>query len=63
MAYAGKLFGPFQRLHGHDEFESTGIALATAQRIIRRHGGEVRAKGAVEKGATIYFTIGDNGPE
>ncbi len=62
MSHAGKLFAPFQRLHAPEEFPGRGIGLATIQRITSRHGGRAWAEGALDQGATVFFTLGETAP-
>ncbi|GEM44857.1 ATP-binding protein [Deinococcus cellulosilyticus] len=57
MRFAGQMFQPFHRLHGHQEFEGNGMGLAVVKRIVERHGGKVWAEGTLDQGATIFFTL------
>ena len=57
MRFAERLFGVFQRLHSANDFQGTGIGLASVRRVVRRHGGEIWAEAEVNRGASFYFTL------
>jgi light-regulated signal transduction histidine kinase (bacteriophytochrome) len=61
MAYAGKLFQPFQRLHSNEDYSGSGIGLATVQRVLQRVGGRIWAEGTPGQGATFYFCVNQGG--